>query len=107
MVTGNDDNTAGPVEPELLGRLLDRHAAALELYARQFCHSAEDVVQEAVVELACQPGAPDDPVAWLYRVVRNKAIGVARSTRRRRRREAATPGIQALPPQGGGQTPAP
>ena len=35
-----DDNQAsatGPVGPELLGRLFDEHAAALEFYARQWC----------------------------------------------------------------------
>ena len=85
-------NTDGAVDPGLLGHLLDRHAAALGLFARQWCGSPDDVVQEAFLKLAEQDRAPSDPVAWLYRVVRNRAISRGRSDSRRRRheREAAT-----------------
>jgi RNA polymerase sigma factor (sigma-70 family) len=75
--------------PELLGRLLDSRAAALTLYARQWCAAPEDVVQEAFVRLAALRSPPDEPVAWLYRVVRNGAISAGRSDRRRRRHESA------------------
>ena len=74
MVSGHDSNASDAIGPELLGRLLDRHAAALELYARQLCDVPEDVVQEALIELAGQPRLPDNAAAWLYRVVRNKAL---------------------------------
>ena len=37
----------GTVGPELLTRLLTEQGATLALYARQWCHSPEDVVQEA------------------------------------------------------------
>lgn len=87
-----DANAIGPVGPELLGRLVDQHARALELYARQLCDTPEDVVQEALVRLAGQRKTPDDPVGWLYRVVRNGAISAARSARRRRRRETEVAG---------------
>jgi len=73
--------------PELLGRLVDRHAAALVLYARQWCAAPEDVVQEAFVKLTLQRPPPDNPLAWLYRVVRNAAVSAARADRRRRRHE--------------------
>jgi RNA polymerase sigma factor (sigma-70 family) len=73
--------------PELLGQLLDRHAAALTLLARQWCGTAEDVVQEAFVRLAQQKERPSDPVAWLYRVVRNGAITAGRAESRRKRHE--------------------
>ena len=73
--------------PELLARLLDRHGAALALLARQWCGAAEDVVQEAFVRLARQRECPSDPVAWLYRVVRNGAITAGRAESRRRRHE--------------------
>ena len=43
----NEPRAAGPVGPELLERLFDRHAAALEFYARQWCANPEDVVQSA------------------------------------------------------------
>jgi RNA polymerase sigma factor (sigma-70 family) len=73
--------------PEALGRLVDSHAAALLLYARQWCAWPDDVVQEAFIRLAAQQVQPDNALAWLYRVVRNLAISAARSARRRRRHE--------------------
>ena len=70
-----------------LGRLVDRHAAALELFARQWCDTPEDVVQEAFVKLAAQRTPPENPAAWLFRVVRNGALNAAQAARRRRRYE--------------------
>jgi RNA polymerase sigma-70 factor, ECF subfamily len=83
------DGWVGRIGPEILGSLFDEHAAALVLYARQWCDApgAEDIVQDAFVALARQESEPDRPVAWLYRVVRNGAIAAARRSRRRRRRE--------------------
>jgi len=78
----------GPIDAEQLGRLLDEHGAALALYASQWTDSADDCVQEALVELARQRQAPDHLVAWLYRVVKNRALNAARGTRRRRERES-------------------
>ncbi|HUT95691.1 MAG TPA: sigma-70 family RNA polymerase sigma factor [Thermoguttaceae bacterium] len=80
---------------DLIGRLLDRHGAALELYARQLCDAPEDCVQEALVELARQRRTPDDVLPWLYRVVRNKALSASRSARRRRRHETEAAGHRA------------
>ncbi len=88
----DSSNATSPAGPELLGKLLERHGAALELYARQLCECPEDCVQEALVELARQAEVPEDVVPWLYRVVRNKAISAARSFRRRRRREREAAG---------------
>ena len=85
---GSDTKATGPAGPELIGRLLDEHGAALELYARQLCDSPEDCLQEALVELARQPAMPEEVLPWLYRVTRNKAISASRSARRRRRRES-------------------
>jgi RNA polymerase sigma-70 factor (ECF subfamily) len=45
------------------------------------------VVQEAFIRLVNQARPPDNPVPWLYRVVRNAALSAARSERRRRRHE--------------------
>src|SRR5438132_10221442 len=73
---------------ELLGRLFDQYAAALVLYARQWCATPEDVVQEALLKLVAQRSTPAQPVAWLYKVVRNAAISAARSARRRQRHES-------------------
>lgn len=78
-----------PLSPDDLARLLDRYAPALALYARQWCDCPDDVVQEAFIKLASQATPPDNIAAWLYRVVRNGAIGHSRSARRRTQREAA------------------
>jgi len=79
----------GRIGPELLGRLFDAHAAALALYARQWRDGpdADDLVQDAFLALARQATVPDQPGAWLHRVVRNAAVSSGRSTRRRRSRE--------------------
>jgi len=76
------------MRPERLSHLLDRYAAALELYARQWCAVPEDVVQEAFLKLVRQTAEPRQIGAWLYRVVRNGAISAGRSARRRQLHEA-------------------
>jgi RNA polymerase sigma factor (sigma-70 family) len=75
--------------PEQLSRLVDKYAAALVLYARQWCAAPDDVVQEAFVKLSAQRAPPEKVTAWLYRVVRNGALAAARAERRRRRHESA------------------
>ncbi len=75
---------------ETVTRLWDEQSAALVLYAEQWCDTPEDVVQEAFLLLVRQGTAPDNPVGWMYRVVRNRAINAARTGVRRWRREAAT-----------------
>ena len=77
------------VGPELIGRLMDEHGAALALYARQWSAAPEDIVQDAFVKLAGQRTLPVEPAAWLYRVVRNGAISAGRSERRRQQHESA------------------
>ncbi len=74
---------------ETLTRLLDEQTAALVLYARQWCRAPEDVVQEAFLALMREPKLPENPVGWLYRVVRNRALNASRSSDRRERHEAA------------------
>lgn len=76
-----------PMDARLLSRLLDEHGRALTLFARQYCDSPEDVVQHAFLKLVRSGEAPGNVVPWLYRVVRNRAISVARSSARRLRRE--------------------
>jgi RNA polymerase sigma-70 factor (ECF subfamily) len=76
------------MSPSEFARLMDAHARPLVLYARQWCDAPEDVVQDAFLKLvAGKP--PHDPVAWLYRVVRNGAIDAGKMARRRQRRESA------------------
>lgn len=76
------------MDAKTLGELFDRHAAALTLYARQWCGSAEDVVQEAYVRLARQGAVAGPAGPWLFRTVRNAAIDAGRAEARRRRHEA-------------------
>jgi RNA polymerase sigma factor (sigma-70 family) len=77
------------ITPETVARLFDRHAAALELYAAQWVCAPADVVQEAFLRLVRQKQQPDQPAAWLYRVVRNAAISASRGDQRRMRHEQA------------------
>ena len=46
------------MDPTVLGQLVDEHAAALELYARQWCTAPEDVVQDAFLKLVTQSPLP-------------------------------------------------
>ena len=73
---------------QLTQTVLER-SAGLALYARQWLDaaSADDVVQEALTALLMQRTTPDDPIAWMYRAVRNAAIDHARAASRRSRRE--------------------
>ncbi len=74
---------------QLLAELLDRHGAALKLYARQWCRMPDDVVQQAFIDLAACADVPANPAAWLFAAVRRRAISQARSDRRRQRHEEA------------------
>src|SRR5713101_8277784 len=74
--------------PEAFSRLVDEHSAALVLYARQWCASPEDVVQEAFVKLTTLKPSPEPVLPWLYRVVKNGALSARRAEERRKRHEA-------------------
>src|SRR3954467_136039 len=78
----------GPIDAEQLGRLLDEHGSALALYAAQWTDAPDDCVQEALVELARVRQSPEHVIAWLYRVVKHRALNAARGDRRRRDRES-------------------
>ncbi len=84
--------------PEELGRLIDAHGGTLVLAARSWSAMAEDVVQEAFLKLASANPTPSDPVAWLYRVVRNGAISAGRSDRRRVHRETQAANVAWFTP---------
>lgn len=80
------------IQSQQLKGLLDAHGAALALYARQWCHAPEDALQEALIELLRQDPAPDNPLAWLYKTTRRRAMNLARAEQRRARhqRQAGT-----------------
>ncbi len=67
-----------PSNAAFFSKLVEEHHGSLILYARQFMpEEAEDIVQEAFLQFLRhrfdrQP--IDNPVAWLFRVVRNEAI---------------------------------
>jgi RNA polymerase sigma-70 factor (ECF subfamily) len=71
------------IDTEALQTLLDSHGAALKLYARQWCHAPDDALQEALIELLRQDPVPDQPVAWLFKTIRRRAMNLARGERRR------------------------
>ena len=87
---------AQQIDPHFLERLMHEHGAALELFAAQWTWAPEDCVQEAFLQLARQRQMPENTVAWLYRVVRNRALSWRRSLERRRRRESAVAAERAL-----------
>ena len=70
-----------------LGKAVDRYAGALTLFARQWCASPDDVVQDAFIKLGGMESPPPTLGAWLFHFVRQRAIAVGRSERRRRRHE--------------------
>ena len=76
-----------PLTPREIGELLGAHGPSLELYAAQWTQQAEDCVQEAFIALASLARRPDQPIAWLYRVVRNRAYNACRSNQRRANHE--------------------
>jgi RNA polymerase sigma factor (sigma-70 family) len=71
-----------------LEQLVDELGSSLVLFARQWCSCPDDALQEALIELTRKDPAPRSPKAWLFRVVRNKAMNLARSERRRSRHES-------------------
>ena len=80
-----------PLGNAAVAELFDRHSRSLLLYARQWVGpaSAEDVVQRVFVKLIGGGRLPAEPRTWLFRCVRNEAISLMRSERRRYRREQA------------------
>jgi len=90
IVNRRNDQTPA-ISARQLAELVDRHGPALVLYARQICTEPEDVVQEAFLEFMEQPTCPESVPAWLFRVVRNRALDRVRSSKRRenRHREVA------------------
>lgn len=76
------------ISAQELAQIWRDKSAPLALLARAFGDWHEDSVQEAFLRLAIENPKPDDPVAWLFKVVRNQAITYQRSQRRRQSRES-------------------
>lgn len=75
------------IEATALAEIWDTHADRLLLVARSIGGPAEDAVQEAFIALAKQSEVPNDPMAWLVRVARNRLLQWQRGNRRRKHRE--------------------
>jgi RNA polymerase sigma-70 factor (ECF subfamily) len=75
--------------PHEVAHLVDRFGPPLILYARQWCRTPEDVVQDAFLKLVALRQPPHQVQPWLYRVVRNAALDAAKIERRREQRESA------------------
>ncbi len=71
------------IDGQQLRCIVAGHAAALALYARQWCLYADDAVQEALIDLLEQRPPPRDAVAWLFTTVRRRALNQTRSEQRR------------------------
>lgn len=67
------------ITSDRLRELVEAHGAALTLYARQWCWSPEDALQESMIELLRQSPVPDHPLAWLFKTVRRRAMNLARN----------------------------
>ena len=80
------------LSPKRLSELLRELGPNLVLFAQQWCHTPEDVVQEAFLRLIGEPEEPPNVKAWLYRTVRHRALNALRSDARRTRRESAVSG---------------
>ena len=76
------------IDPNTLAEIWDAHADRLLLIGRSIGGPAEDAVQEAFIALASQQVLPQDPMAWLVRVTRNRLLQWRRGNQRRRDREA-------------------
>ncbi len=73
-----------PMRCNNLQELFASLSNALVLYARQWCKTPEDAVQEAFIDLANCSSEPDYPKAWLYTTTRRKAQNIARAESRHR-----------------------
>lgn len=65
-------------------RWVQTHGPAWRLLAARWSDSPDDCVQQALLRLINQTPSPNDPVAWMFRVVRNLAIDSRRRTSRGR-----------------------
>jgi RNA polymerase sigma-70 factor (ECF subfamily) len=75
------------IDADAVRELVAAHGATLVLYARQWCQCPDDAVQEAFVDLVKLSPQPDRPLAWLFIAARRRALNLARSERRREKRQ--------------------
>jgi RNA polymerase sigma-70 factor (ECF subfamily) len=83
------------IDEKTLHAIIQRWAPPLMLYARQWCSSPEDAVQESLIELVKEEQVPPNPVAWLFQVVRFRSQNQARAQRRREHHEQVAAALRA------------
>ena len=88
-IENRNDSHSSTNAARQLAALVDHYGPSLVLYTRQICDEVEDVVQEAFVEFIEQQAPPDNVRAWLFRVVRNRALDRVRSAHRRQKNHKA------------------
>lgn len=71
----------------VIREILEIHAPALQLFARQWCESPEDCIQDVVIKLSRLEEIPERWLPWVYRVVKNEAISQRRKSNRRQKHE--------------------
>lgn len=71
----------------IIQEILEIHAPALQLFARQWCESPEDCLQDVVIKISRMDTVPERWLPWLYRVVKNEAISQRRKSNRRQKHE--------------------
>ncbi len=77
-----------PIDPDNLGKLLDRYWSVLVEWIGGGRDGAEDIVQAAFIKLAAQEPPPANCVAWLFTVTKRLAINERVSQTKRRSRES-------------------
>lgn len=68
-----------------LETLIRRHGPGWKLLAAQWSSHPDDCVQEAILRLIRQSPTPDEPAAWVFRVVRNLALSEKRREQTRQK----------------------
>lgn len=80
-------NSECPISADELAQMIDARYDALILYARsRVPDAAEDMVQEALLRLVDR-ARPENPVAWLFKTLRNEIYQRHRKTQRRQKYE--------------------
>lgn len=80
------DSIPGALSAGELERLVSQYGPAWRLFAARLSRAPDDLVQEALLRLIRQSPAPDDPAAWVFRVLRNLHIDASRSAQKRQAR---------------------
>lgn len=85
-----------PLEPHHLGELLDRYWPTLVAWVGGERHAAEDIIQQAFIQLAQEYPVPTNCVAWLFKVSKRLSVNQHISLLRRQSRERVVAEVRSL-----------